>query len=221
MPYQFYFYHDVIEPNKSAELDPGIRHRQLVVAHGQIDVGMQTVNMDQGTYFSGGGILSASSEGAWVWRCEIVEEGAAESLLRGDGVMSRAMMKKPINSIDLKRGEKWLFRSDTTTMFPGAVANRHVHEGPGIRCLKFGEFRVESQETTATYHAGEPWYETGPNDPVIARASATQPTSFVRIMLLPPKWFGLRSVKFVDPSSDTSLRGRSARRVYDDTIIEI
>lgn len=221
MGYQFYFYHDIIEPNQAAELDPGIRHRQLVVAHGQIEVGMQTVNLDHGIYFGGGATMGAGPEGAWVWRCEIVQDGAEESLLRGEGIISKAILKKPISSIDLKRGDKWLFRSDTTTMFPGAVANRHVHEGPGIRCLKFGEFRIESQETTATYRPGEAWYETGPNDPVIARASATQPAGFVRIMLLPPKWIGLRSVKFVDSSSAVPLRGRSARRVYNDTIIEI
>lgn len=221
MRYHFYFYHDVIEPNQSADLDPQIEHRQLVIVHGQISLGMQTVRADDGIYFRGGARLAAGPEGAWVWRCEIVEEGSEESLLRGDGVLSKAMLKKPINTLELKRGDKWLFRADTTTMFPGSVANRHVHEGPGIRCLKFGEFRLESRETTATYRPGEPWYETGPDDPVIARASTTQPAGFVRIMLLPTKWFGLRSVKFADPASNAALGARSARRVYNDTIIEI
>ena len=96
-----------------------------------------------------------------------------------------------------------------------------ARRSPGIRCLKFGEFRRESGEPTATYRPGESRYETGPDDPVIARASATQPAGFVRIMLLPTKWFGLRSVKFVDPASNAALGARSARRVYNDTIIEI
>ncbi len=106
-------------------------------------------------------------------------------------------------------------------MFPGAVPHRHAHEGPGIRCLKFGEFHIESKEGTATYHPGEAWYEAGLDDPVVARASATQPSGFVRIMLLPAKLSGLRSVKYMDASAGPLLRGRSARRVYNDTIIEI
>ena len=110
-------------------------------------------------------------------------------------------------------------------MFPGAVINRHVHDGPRIRCLKFGEFRIESKETTATYRPSEPWYESGPDDPVIARASDTQPTGFIRVMLLPPQWIGRHSVKFIEAGSGAAVpeKGsvRSGRRVYNDTIIEM
>jgi hypothetical protein len=101
-----------------------------------------------------------------------------------------------------------------------SVANRHVTSNRASDASN-SAFRLESRETTATYRPGESWYETGPDDPVIARASATQPAGFVRIMLLPTKWFGLRSVKFVDPASNAALGTRSARRVYNDTIIEI
>ena len=221
MSFHFYFYHDVIPPNQAVDLDSAIRNRQLVVMHGRIEVGMQTVDSDCGIYFGGPGKVLAGPEGAWVWRCEIVEESAPESLLRGEEVLSRAVLKKRIDTIDVRSGDKWLFRSDTTTMFPGAVTNLHAHEGPGIRCLKFGEFHIESKQGTATYHPGEAWYESGLDDPVVASASAIQPAGFVRIMLLPTKFFGLRSVKYADPSAGPLLRGRSARRVYNDTIIEI
>jgi hypothetical protein len=225
MGYQFYFYHDVLERNLSAQLDERVRHRQLIVVHGLIHVNLQTIGVEHGVYCSGGGEIAAGPEGAWVWRCEIVADGAAESLLGGEAVFSQVRMKKAIRSVDPRPGEKWLFRSDTITMFPGAVIPRHVHDGPGVRCLKFGEFRIESKETTATYRPGEPWYESGPDDPVIARASATQPAGFVRLMLLPPQWIGRNSVKFVDADSGTVVpeKGslRSGRRVYNDTIIEI
>ncbi len=97
MPYAFYFYHDVLEPSRVAQLDAGIRHRQLVVMHGDIEIGMQTVHADDGTYFGGAAEMVAGSEGAWVWRCEIVEQGAPETVLAGEGIVSRAMMKKPID----------------------------------------------------------------------------------------------------------------------------
>lgn len=225
MGYHFYFYHDVIERNRSTQLDPAVRHRQIVVMHGQIHAALQTIGVEHGIYTSGGGEIGAGGEGAWVWRCEIVPDGAPESLLAGEAVFSEVKMKKAIRSVDPRPGEKWLFRADTITMFPGAVLGRHVHDGPGVRCLKFGEFRIESKETTATYRSGEPWYESGPDDPVIARASATQPTGFVRFMLLPPQWIGRHSVKFVDAQSGAAVLEtgsfRSGRRVYNDTIIEI
>lgn len=224
MGYQFCFYHDVIERNRSAQLDPGVRHRQLIVVHGVIHVNLQTIGVEHGTYLSGGGEIIAGPEGAWVWRCDIAPDGADESPLTGEAVFSQVKMKKAIRSVDPKPGEKWLFRSDTITMFPGAVIARHVHDGPGVRCLKFGEFRIESHETTATYRPSEPWFESGPDDPVIARASPTQPTSFVRLMLLPPQWIGRNSVKFVDESTGAALEKgtyRSGRRVYNDTIIEM
>lgn len=225
MSYQFYFYHDVIERNRSAQLNSGVRHRQLIVVHGLIHVNLQTINVEHGVYCSGGGEIAAGPEGAWVWRCDIVADGAAESPLSGEGVFSQVRMKKAIKSVDPHPGEKWLFRSDTITMFPGAVLGRHVHDGPGIRCLKFGEFRIESKETTAIYRPSDPWYESGPDDPVIARASATQPTGFVRLMLLPPQWIGRNSVKFIDSDSGAAMLEqrtyRSGRRVYNDTIIEM
>jgi hypothetical protein len=71
MRYHFYFYHDVIEPNQSADLDPQIEHRQLVIVHGQISLGMQTVRADDGIYFRGGARLAGPLGLA---RCEIVAE---------------------------------------------------------------------------------------------------------------------------------------------------
>lgn len=221
MNFQFSFYQDFLAPNQSAELDATVRHRQLVVMHGSIELGMQTVAADHGIHFGGHGMLVAGAEGAWVWRCEIVARDTADSVLRAEGVTSTAVLTRPIDTLDLRSGSRWLFRADTTTMPPGMVAHPHAHEGPGVRCLKFGQMRIESRETAATYLPGEAWYESGPGDPVVAHASATQPTVFVRMMLLPPEFFGRRSVRVVDPANGDRPRARSARRVYNDTLIEL
>ena len=94
----------------------------------------------------------------------------------------------------------WLMRHDRIDFPPGGIAYRHTHPGPGIRYLLFGELTIDSGETH-TYRAAEPWFESGP-EPVLATASTTEETAFVRVLLLPPEWAGKRTIKYVDPSDE-------------------
>ncbi len=84
---------------------------------------------------------------------------------------------------------------------PGGVAYRHVHPGPGIRRLLFGELTIESDEDTRTYGAGGAWFE-GAEYPVLATASATENTAFVRVLLLPVEWAGKRTIRYLDPADE-------------------
>jgi hypothetical protein len=95
----------------------------------------------------------------------------------------------------------WLMRHDRIDFPAGGIAYRHTHPGPGIRYLLFGELAIESGGDTHTYRAGEPWFENGP-EPVLATASATEETAFVRVLLLPSEWAGKRTIKYVDPSDE-------------------
>jgi len=79
----------------------------------------------------------------------------------------------------------WLMRHDRIDFPPGGIAYRHTHPGPGIRYLLHGSIRIESGGETHDYGPGEPWFESGP-EPVLATASATEDSAFVRVMLLPP-----------------------------------
>jgi hypothetical protein len=92
-------------------------------------------------------------------------------------------------------------RLDRVDFPPGGVAYRHTHPGPGIRCLLFGAIRIESGRQTHEYGPFEPWFESGP-EPVFAAASATDPTAFVRAMLLPEEWRGKRTIRYVDPADE-------------------
>ena len=107
--------------------------------------------------------------------------------------------------IDLDPAVDWLVRCDRVDFPPGGIAYRHVHPGPGIRRLLFGELTIESPAGTHTYRAGEPWFE-GADFPVLATASTTEDTAFVRVLLLPAEWAGKRTIRYVDPADDERPR---------------
>jgi hypothetical protein len=118
---------------------------------------------------------------------ELLHEAPADALLAA--------------AIELDRSVEWLLRVDRVDFPPGGVAYRHTHPGPGIRYLLFGTIRIESGGETHEYGAGEPWFESGP-EPVYAVASQTEPTAFVRAMLLPREWEGKRTIRYVDPADE-------------------
>jgi hypothetical protein len=116
--------------------------------------------------------------------------------------------------VELDRGTDWLMRCDRVDFPPGGVAYRHTHPGPGIRCLLHGSLRIESGGDTDTYGPFEPWFESGP-EPVLAVASATEDTAFVRVMLLPREWEGRRTIRYVDPADEQKPKLQRARVFFD------
>jgi quercetin dioxygenase-like cupin family protein len=105
--------------------------------------------------------------------------------------------------------EGWLMRCDRVEFPPGGVAYRHTHPGPGIRYLVRGSLAVEAGGETRVYRAGEAWFESGP-EPVLATASATEETAFVRVLLLPPEWAGKRTIRYVDPADEAKPKRQRA-----------
>jgi hypothetical protein len=122
---------------------------------------------------------------------ELLEDAPGDALLAAE--------------VELDPGVEWLMRADRVDFPPGGVAYRHTHPGPGIRCLLFGSIRIESGGATHEYGPFEPWFESGP-EPVYAAASATEPTAFVRGMLLPEEWRGKRTIRYLDPADDEKPR---------------
>jgi hypothetical protein len=92
-----------------------------------------------------------------------------------------------------------LLRCDRVDFPPGGVAYRHTHPGPGIRCLLHGTILIDKEARTHEYGPLEAWFESGP-DPVLATASETRETAFVRVLLLPGEWAGKRTIRYVDPA---------------------
>jgi hypothetical protein len=104
--------------------------------------------------------------------------------------------------LDLDPSVEWLARCDRIDFSPGGVAYRHTHPGAGIRRLLFGSIRIEGPGgRVEDYGPGGAWFE-GVEYPVLATASASEPTAFVRVMLLPREWEGKRTIRYVDPSDE-------------------
>jgi len=103
-------------------------------------------------------------------------------------------------------GEPWVARLDRVDFPPGGVAHRHVHPGPGIRFLLHGELTIDrGHGDPHAYREGQAWFE-GADDPVLATASPTEDTAFVRVLLLPAEWAGQRTIRYVDPADEDKPR---------------
>jgi quercetin dioxygenase-like cupin family protein len=120
--------------------------------------------------------------------------------------------------LDLDPGP-YVMRCDRVDFPPGGVAHTHVHPGPGIRCLLFGRVRIESGGDTHEYGPFEAWYESGP-EPVFAAASETEPSAFVRVMILPREWAGKRTIRYVDPADEEKPKTQRAT-VFREHMIEL
>jgi hypothetical protein len=108
--------------------------------------------------------------------------------------------------VDLDRGTEWIARLDRVEFPPGGIAYRHGHPGPGIRRILHGELTIDRGDGAPhTYRAGEAWFEDA-DDPVLATASATEDTAFVRVLLLPAEWAGRRTIRYVDPADEDKPR---------------
>ena len=113
-----------------------------------------------------------------------------------------------VAAVDVEAG--WIARLDRVDFPPGGIAYRHVHPGPGIRRILHGELTVDRDDgEPRTYRAGGAWFE-GADDPVLATASATQDTAFVRVMLLPVEWAGRRTIRYLDPADEARPRLQKA-----------
>jgi quercetin dioxygenase-like cupin family protein len=109
---------------------------------------------------------------------------------------------------------EWVLRCDRIDFPPGGVAYLHTHPGPGLRVLLAGRIRIETQGTSHEYGPFEWWYETGP-DPVFAAASESEPTAFVRVLVLPREWEGKRTIRYVDPADEEKPKLQRARVYFE------
>ena len=123
-----------------------------------------------------------------VW--ELLDEEPADALTAGE----------------VELGGDWVVRLDRVDFPPGGIAYRHVHPGPGIRYLLHGELTIDrSDGDPRTHRGGEAWFE-GADDPVLATASTTEDTAFVRVLLLPAEWAGKRTIRYVDRADEDRPR---------------
>jgi quercetin dioxygenase-like cupin family protein len=116
--------------------------------------------------------------------------------------------------IELDPSAEWILRCDRIDFPPGSVAPLHTHPGPGIRCLLFGSIRVDTDGRSVEHGPLGAWFESG-QAPVHAAASETEPSAFVRVMLLPREWEGKRTIRYLDPDDAGRPKQQRATVFFD------
>ena len=99
-------------------------------------------------------------------------------------------------ALQLQANEDRLIRCDRVDFPPAGVAYLHTHQGPGIRVLLHGSIRIDTAGESHSYGPLQAWFEPGP-EPVFAAASETEPSAFVRCMILPARLRGQSSIRYV------------------------
>jgi hypothetical protein len=119
--------------------------------------------------------------------------------------------------IDVDVSRDFLMRCDRVDFPPRGVAYRHTHPGPGIRRLLCGEITIESGGGATTFVPGQAWFESGP-EPVLAVASATEETAFVRVMILPLAWAGRRTIRYVNEEDEAKPKTQRPTVFLEETL---
>jgi hypothetical protein len=194
---------DRLEAGAERMLEGGAR-RLLYVAEGSVAVtaGDSVASLAANSAWHGGvAALRAGAAGAHILRYE----------LSGDGSDAGATLAA---AVSLDPATAYLIRCDRVEFPPGGVAYTHTHQGPGLRCLQMGRIRIETAGSVHHYAPGEAWFESGP-DPVFAAGSDTEPTAFVRVMILPRTYLGRSSIRYIKPE-DQDKPKRQSYQIYID-----
>jgi hypothetical protein len=198
MPLELRLYKDAIGPGARFAL-PAEPVRALYVVSGglRMQTGWLSAAFGANSAFHSTASLAISggSLPTVALRWELVKQDALDSILSGEGVASTRVLAAPMT---LDRNAEWLLRCDRVDFPPRGEALLHTHQGGGTRCLLFGGIRIETQGHTHNYGPLGAWFEAGP-DPVYAAASATEPSAFARVMLLPRALLGKSSIAYVNP----------------------
>jgi quercetin dioxygenase-like cupin family protein len=119
--------------------------------------------------------------------------------------------------VELAAERDWIVRCDRIDFPPGGVAYRHVHPGPGIRRLLHGALTLDADRAERTIQPGEAWFE-GSGYPVLATASESEDTAFVRVLLLPQEWAGRRTIRYLDPADEAKPKRQRATVLLEEAL---
>ena len=179
--------------------------RAIYVAAGSATIDGETVTADNGVVTMGAVTIDVDGNGVCLWRWEVV---AADAVVRTVGGRGNLKLEHPIDLAEIS--DSLLLRLDSVAFPPGGCALLHVHQGPGIRCVKEGSIRIDTQGHSAAYAPGAPWFEVGP-DPVFAQADADVATRFIRAMVLPQALIGTSSIRYVREEDKDKLKSQTYR----------
>ena len=166
--------------------------RAIYVSAGSISVDAEDVPLDGGVVLTDAATLCAGGDGATVWRWE-VRSSNVDADVHGHRTTLRFAGRIDPAAI----ADELLIRLDSVAFPPGGAALLHTHQGPGIRCLREGELRIDTEGRSSSYCPGGAWFESGP-EPVFAQASINVSSRFIRTMVLPRSLLGASSIRYVN-----------------------
>ena len=208
MPPQLRLTEDILSNASEASLPAA--PRMIFVAHGSVTIGDRTLKADEAFSGEGAVTLKAGSEGATLWRWDLVRAGATAPGTRS-GLLTREKLNAALET--LPQGEL-LLRGDSVAFPPGGCAYLHRHQGPGTRCIFEGAIRIDTHGKSTSYGPGGAWYETGP-DPVFAQAAPDRPTRFIRVMILPRALLGKSSIEYLNEEDKAKPKSQSYKLYAD------
>ncbi len=206
MPPMLRLYEDVLSNDGEVSL-PALP-RMIYVTHGALAAGQRKLRDDEAWSGEGAVTLQGGRTGATIWRWELVAGDASSGAAAGRGVVSREKLSARLETIPMGA---LLLRGDSVAFPPGGCAYLHRHQGPGIRCLIEGGFRVDTHGRSTSYGPGCAWYETGP-DSVFAQA-ADRPTRFIRVMVLPLAYLGKSSAEYLNEEDKGQAEGAAVQNL--------
>ncbi len=213
MPYEMRLFEDTLFGGEEVRFE-GPAPRAIYVSAGSVSVGGADVPLDGGLVSTDAATVRAGGDGATVWRWEV---GSADADADANAHRTRHRLAGRIEPAAI--ADELLIRLDSVAFPPGGTALLHTHQGPGIRCLREGEIRIDTEGRSSSYGPGGAWFESG-QEPVFAQASMAVPSRFIRTMILPRSLLGASSIRYVN-IEDRDKPKSQTYRVFAERPIEL
>ena len=213
MPYEIRLFEDTLFGGEEVRLE-GPAPRAVYVSAGSLSVDGEELPPDDGVVLTGATTVRAGADGATVWRWEV---GSSDAEADAYGHRTTLRLAGRIDPATI--ADELLMRLDSVAFPPGGTALLHTHQGPGIRCLREGEIRIDTEGRVSSYGPGGAWFESGP-EPVFAQASVSVPSRFIRTMVLPRSLLGASSIRYVN-DEDRDKPKSQTYRVYSEKPISL
>lgn len=197
-----YLFEDHLRNGQTASFGDTVA-RAIYVTGGSISVGDKTFTYDDGLVVTGAVTVTAGDKGASLWRWDLSDAAPVDAPAH-----SALKLSGPVPEHLEVTGN--FMRLDSVTFPPSGTAMLHTHQGPGIRCLREGSIRIDTEGQSTAFGPGGAWFEAGPQ-PVFAQADHEVQSRFIRAMILPAPLRGKSSIHYVNEEDREKPKSQSYR----------
>ncbi len=149
-----YLFEDHLRNGQTARFGDTVA-RAIYVTGGSISVGDKTYAYNDGLVVTGAVTVTAGDEGASLWRWDLSDAAPV------DAPAHNALKLSGPGPEHLEVAGNFM-RLDSVTFPPSGTAMLHTHQGPGIRCLREGSIRIDTEGHSTAFGPGGAWFEAGP-----------------------------------------------------------